>query len=455
MTRLSASLALFALITPAIALAVPSRMAHQGRLFDALGAPLAGPHTLTFTFYDAAASGTTGWTETLTTDFQDGYYAVILGETAPIDADDVDPGDTWMAITVDSGSELPDRILLNSVPYALVSHDLRGGVVDAAEIRVDGTTVIDSSGMIQSGLPAGVDDGDDDTLGDLSCGASELAVFSGSSWGCGSTPSHTHDAGQVTGTLAIDRLPIGTDATNVAAGDHNHDFANLLGFVSASQLPGDLDSSTTLGGAAISTGAHYTDAAAVAAMGAVSDGNPLNHHRLTESDVDGMVANNGFVTASDALTKTTFNDGFAYVNSTSAFNLSEGGWRTMSNFGTVQITTTGNPLFVHTSIQMNDDVGISTEFIAMACVLNVDGTRYRMGQHEYYGRYNFEWLYTYSGVYPVAAGPHDIFLECRTDRANANNMNSQVGNRGFEDPIGNVGNGSYQDVLVMFELGRQ
>ena len=62
-----------------IAMAVPLQVNHQGRMLDEDGAGLSGDHELIFRIFDDPYAGYIQWEETLTTDFSNGYYSVVLG----------------------------------------------------------------------------------------------------------------------------------------------------------------------------------------------------------------------------------------------------------------------------------------------------------------------------------------------------------------------------------------
>src|SRR5690606_18889466 len=110
-------LVLVSLLVPSVALAVPLRMSHQGRVLEAGGDPVQGAHTLRFALYAAATGGTAVWTETDALTLDNGYFATILGDGTPLDLDDLG-GDLWLGITVDAGTELSPRQQLVSAPYA-------------------------------------------------------------------------------------------------------------------------------------------------------------------------------------------------------------------------------------------------------------------------------------------------------------------------------------------------
>ncbi len=235
------TLAALVLLAPIAASAVPTKIAHQGRLFDLTGTPLTGAQDLDFALFDDATVGTQLWSEAMTgVPFTNGYYTVILGSNTPFDPADFDGSELWVEITV-NGSTFPDRLPLDSVPYAFMANtaqNVSGGIVDATEIRVNGTTVIDSDGEING---ASLPGGDGDTLAELTCNGGEIAAFDGLDWVCApAVATHTHDASHIdNGVFAIARLPVGGGANDVAAGDHFHSygFTDIGGVVAVGQLP--------------------------------------------------------------------------------------------------------------------------------------------------------------------------------------------------------------------------
>ncbi len=234
------NLAFFSLLAlPVAASAVPLELAHQGRIFDQAGLPLDGAHDLALRLYDAPSGGTPLWQEDhVGQAFDDGYFAVDLGSNTALDAATFDDDDLWLAIEIDSGGELPTRIALRSVPFAIraASADglAAGTVVDASEIRIGGTTVIDGSGTFTGTVSA-----DADSLADITgCANGEVLTWTGAAWDCGAAGASTFDASAiVTGTLDINRLPVGGSAGTVSAGDHNHAISALTGVAAISQIP--------------------------------------------------------------------------------------------------------------------------------------------------------------------------------------------------------------------------
>ncbi len=216
--------------------AVPLEFTNQGRIKDALGAPLNGFNSVSFSLHTAPAGGSAVWAETQTLDFTDGYFSAQLGSVSPLNPDTFDGSDLFLSIAVNGGTPIPERIELDSVPYAFralnaeTATNVDGGIVDASEVRINGTTVIDSNGpMVNwsdiSGIPSDFADGIDNEGSSAlpSCGPDQMIRFNGTTWSCVDEGSHDHSAAQITGgTLSVDRIPLGATAGTVAAGDHLH-----------------------------------------------------------------------------------------------------------------------------------------------------------------------------------------------------------------------------------------
>jgi hypothetical protein len=193
---------LLALLFALPAAAAPTKLAQQGRVLDGDGAPLEGSHHMVFVLYDADTDGTALWTEERSADFAAGYYSIMLGEQVPLDDLLFTAESVWLELSID-GETLVPRQEVVSVPYALratTAEHVEGGVVDAAEISVDGTVVIDASGNWVgptpavgwgdlADIPADIVDGDqdEDTLAGLACAEGQLPKWDAASslWVCG------------------------------------------------------------------------------------------------------------------------------------------------------------------------------------------------------------------------------------------------------------------------------
>ena len=161
--------------------AVPAQFTHQGRLLDAEGAPLEADTTITFRILDAETDGGTLWEETLTLPLTNGFYSAVLGsdESNPLDTDTLGQDPVWLELQLDGEEAMAPRSSINAVPYATMStvaEEVSGGPVDASDISVGGTPVVNESGEWVgpaptvswddlTDVPADFADGvDDDTL---------------------------------------------------------------------------------------------------------------------------------------------------------------------------------------------------------------------------------------------------------------------------------------------------
>ncbi len=214
------TLLLAALFLPALATAAPDTLSHQGRLMDALGNPIDGSTPLAFALYATETGGTALWTESQSVVFDNGYFTATLGASTAFPADLWGTSELWLGLAVDSGPEL-ERIELHTVPWAGQADraiDVSGGTVDASEVRINGTTVIDTSGNIDYSRVANAPTDALTALQSSCASAGDVVSWNGSAWACGGI-----DAAAVSGgTLDVARLPLGATAGTIAAGDHSH-----------------------------------------------------------------------------------------------------------------------------------------------------------------------------------------------------------------------------------------
>lgn len=187
------------LLVSTTAAAVPLQLTHQGRLHDSAGAALDGDVALRISLHTEVAGGEERWAEEETVTVSEGYFSTILGDTEPLDATALEGDTLFVELAVD-GAALPGRIALTSVPYAMVAGHANtadtaavaeslssGATVDslsvtgaasAAEIVVNGTTVITSEGTIAWTSLTGVPDFTD-SFADFSCSDGQYISFSG------------------------------------------------------------------------------------------------------------------------------------------------------------------------------------------------------------------------------------------------------------------------------------
>lgn len=122
-----------------------------------------------------------------------------IGALVPLDDLILDSEGVWLELSVDDQTLAPRQQLV-SVPYALRSTaatHLEGGMVDAEEIAIGGSVVIDAEGNWVgpamelgwddiTGVPADFADGDSDTLSSLGCSDGDIVRYDSvlGSWYC-------------------------------------------------------------------------------------------------------------------------------------------------------------------------------------------------------------------------------------------------------------------------------
>jgi hypothetical protein len=148
MSPLLTALCLFA----STAHAVPAQFTHQGRLLGDDSTPLEGDATLTFRVLNTDTGGDTLWEETLTVSLNSGFYAAILGadeDGNPLDTAVLSQAPVWLEVQLDGEEAMSPRSPIHSVPYATmatVAEEVSGGPVDASRIAVGGTPVVNEAG---------------------------------------------------------------------------------------------------------------------------------------------------------------------------------------------------------------------------------------------------------------------------------------------------------------------
>ena len=161
--------------------AVPLQLTQQGRLLDGSGASVTGVHTLTFRVYTDLTGGSVLWSESLSIQFNNGYYATVLGtdtQNNALDSDTLLNYPIYLEVQLDANTPMSPRQAINSAPYAQIAgiaESVEGGSVDADNVSIQGSPVIDSSGTwvgqpvtplwtnVQ-GIPSGFADDVDDVL---------------------------------------------------------------------------------------------------------------------------------------------------------------------------------------------------------------------------------------------------------------------------------------------------
>ena len=170
----------FLLFIEGSSFAVPLQMTQQGRVVDATGVPYEGITTFEYRIYDAETGGNILWEEVQAVSVTNGYYAAVLGADVlanPLNQSVLSLGQLYLELRVDWTNPLP-RQPIYSAPYAQiasVAQTIDGGDVNAAQISVSGTPVVDSGGHwvgqpltvdwgSVTSIPSGFSDGVDDVL---------------------------------------------------------------------------------------------------------------------------------------------------------------------------------------------------------------------------------------------------------------------------------------------------
>jgi hypothetical protein len=101
-----------------VSLGVPTELTFSGRLASG-GVALNGQHDFVFTLYTATSGGTSVWTEShLAQTVTNGYVAIVLGTTTPLDQSVLTGSALYLEVNVDQTTLTP-RVPALSVPYAV------------------------------------------------------------------------------------------------------------------------------------------------------------------------------------------------------------------------------------------------------------------------------------------------------------------------------------------------
>jgi Collagen triple helix repeat (20 copies) len=140
----SAALAAVGTTTTPAAADVPLHVVHQGRLFDAQGAPLTKDIDISFSLYAAETGGAPLWSEVHTVTPDDGYFSTELGDVNPL-KDVLTGTPLFLGIAVGNDAEMTPRAPVQSVPYAIVAGNAIGDITPNS-ITVNGTPIVDATG---------------------------------------------------------------------------------------------------------------------------------------------------------------------------------------------------------------------------------------------------------------------------------------------------------------------
>ncbi|MDP3704225.1 MAG: hypothetical protein Q8R78_07550, partial [Candidatus Omnitrophota bacterium] len=121
--------------------AIPTKIAHQGRLLDSADQPITSAVSVTFALYAVDTGGSALWSESQTIDPDDqGFYETFLGETTTLPSNLSDPLYLQMTVGIEI---LTPRLQVGSVPFALRAGDLEcADCVASTEIAPE--TIVDA-----------------------------------------------------------------------------------------------------------------------------------------------------------------------------------------------------------------------------------------------------------------------------------------------------------------------
>lgn len=212
-------------VAPAFGEPVGTGFQFQATIADSAG-PVDGPVDLRLTLYDAADHGAVVAGPLLVDDIvvSDGRCLLELDFGAVFDG-----SARWLAIELRDGGSSGDYTVLGprqkvrATPYA--AHAVvadTAAVAGTVPMAGDADTLDAQHGAFYrewgnlTGVPAGLDDGDDDTLAGLACVAGQLPVWGAGGWECGWEPGAGYASITVVGPVGD---PIANGAALLAAMD--------------------------------------------------------------------------------------------------------------------------------------------------------------------------------------------------------------------------------------------
>jgi hypothetical protein len=283
----SAFLALFvALFGSQAAAEVPRVLHYQGYLTNAIGEPVncTDPITCTesftifFRLYSEPNDTSALWQESHDDlVIVDGVFHTNLGNSTLLDTA-VFQGPTWLGITINDHPEMLPRQQVTAAAYSIRAGSAEHATQAEDATQLGGVAATEFvpgpkfSGQFSdlSGVPAGLSDGDDDSLGGMTCGTDAVPKWDGSSWYCGAD-----EVGGVDTTLNEPEV-------DAMVADNGYAMQAELEALQTSLSP-------------LASSGDWTDL--VGTPAALLDGD--QDTQLSEDEVDAMVGNNGYAAQSD------------------------------------------------------------------------------------------------------------------------------------------------------------
>ena len=102
--------------------AIPQTLSQQGRLLDSSDVPVEGSHYLTFRIFESNIATQPLWEESLSINFENGFYRVILGSDVnnPLDTELFASSPLFLELQLGTEDPFFPRQLLNALPYSIV-----------------------------------------------------------------------------------------------------------------------------------------------------------------------------------------------------------------------------------------------------------------------------------------------------------------------------------------------
>ncbi|MGB8316818.1 MAG: hypothetical protein WCE54_01745 [Ignavibacteriaceae bacterium] len=101
---------------------IPEVISYQGILTDTTGAAKPDDqYNFTFRLYEAGSGGSAIWTESKKLIVRKGLFSTNLGDQSPFGYDIKFDNPYWLSIQIESGSEMPARIMLTPSAYSISS----------------------------------------------------------------------------------------------------------------------------------------------------------------------------------------------------------------------------------------------------------------------------------------------------------------------------------------------
>ena len=220
-----------ALVPMAARAQAPSFMPIQGFLTDAEGAPVDGDTTLTFSLYVNYMDATPVYSEDQVVLVEDGFFTVYLGQIEALDLGMfTNSAPKFLGLKVGTEEEMTPRLALGSVPYAAFAQNAGDaqtlGGMSAQDFRASGEGI---SWADLNDVPAGLDDGDADALGGLSCAEGQVAKYdaTGGAWICGGDIDSVLSESEIDVMVGNNGYALAADLATVAMSGSFTDLTNV------------------------------------------------------------------------------------------------------------------------------------------------------------------------------------------------------------------------------------